>query len=456
VAVAAAVALVAAAAGVDRLAASVLEALKLGEWYLRRHFFFSLLPALLLAGALETFINKQAVLRRLGAQAPRARAYLAAGLGGAVLAVCSCTVLPLFAGIYRMGAGLGPATTFLYAGPAINVFAVTMTASALGYGLGAARAVAAVALSIAVGVGMETFLRSGAAPAPARVPAPAGAPSSGRPWWKNAVLLLLSLVTLVVLNWMVTGKLTVGIQCCPTGEVTEYVQGEVVDQDAQTVTLRETDSGRTRVVPRSVIADVRVLKRPASLAWRRWRYAIAALPALVLAWMIRYWLSRDERRRWAASSWGLARTVVPFLAAGILLAGLLFGRPGREGLVPSGWITSLLGSEPAGWAVTFAGELGATRWLAWVWLVWTNLFAAVVGACMYFATLTEVPIVGALMGSGMGPGPALALLLAGPVISLPNLLVVSRILGARRTACFTALVVGTSALAGLVFGGSAP
>jgi len=362
--------------GTPRFDAAVLEAFQLAKWYAREHVLLCLVPALFIAGGIAVFVSQAAVMKYLGAGAPKALAYGVASVSGSVLAVCSCTVLPLFAGIYRMGAGLGPATAFLYAGPAINVLAIILTARVLGLELGLARAVGAVAFSIVIGLAMHALFREDEAGrvAPAPVTDHAG---GGRSLGQEATYFGAMVAILVFANWG-----------APAG------------------------AG-------GVFAAVHAA-----------RWWLAAAGAAVLALALARWFARDEIAAWVEATWEFTKLIVPLLFVGVLLAGLLLGRPGHEGLIPSAWVSRLVGGNS----------------------LQANLFASVVGAFMYFATLTEVPILEGLLGAGMGKGPALALLLAGPALSLPSMLVIRGILGTRRTLAFVALVVVMATISGIVYG----
>jgi hypothetical protein len=338
--------------------------------YAHHHVLLCLVPALFIAGAIAVFISQGAVIRYFGAEASKVLAYGVASVSGTVLAACSCTILPLFAGIYRCGAGLGPATAFLYSGPAINVLAIILTARVLGWQLGLARAVGAVVFSVIVGLAMHFLFRK-----EERRRADAGA-------------------------------------------------GFVLPDDAGTRPLRKDAAYFAAMIGILVFANW----KGTWLAGARW-YVTGAL-ALLLVWMIAAWFRRDELRGWVAATWGFTKQILPLLFAGVLVAGLLLGRPGHPALIPERWIADSVGGN----------GLGA------------NLFAAVAGALMYFATLTEVPILQGLLGAGMGDGPALALLLAGPALSLPNLLVIRSVLGTRKTLVYLALVVVLSTAAGLFYG----
>jgi uncharacterized membrane protein YraQ (UPF0718 family) len=364
--------------GAPRFDGAVFEALALARWYAREHVLLCLIPAFFIAGAIAVFVRQESVMRYLGARANKALAYCVASTSGSVLAVCSCTVLPLFAGIYRMGAGIGPASAFLYAGPAINILAIILTARVLGIGLGVARAIAAVIFSIVVGLLMHfIFRKEEKAKNEAQTAAPP--PQAARPLWQNTLLFAALVGILVFANW---GK---------------------------------------PVEPSGFWAAIHHAKWP-----------ITGLFAAALAFfiLIAPRLARGEGTEWIEASWSFARQIMPLLLAGILVSGFLLGRPGDEGVIPSRWVSAAVGgnSLPA------------------------NLFAAIIGAFMYFATLTEVPILQGLLGNGMGTGPALALLLAGPALSLPSMLVIRKVMGAKKTGVFIFLVIVLSTIAGLLYG----
>jgi hypothetical protein len=372
-------------------------------------------------------------MKYLGAKANKLLAYGVASVSGGVLAVCSCTVLPLFAGIYRMGAGLGPATAFLYAGPAINVLAIVLTAGVLGFELGVARAVGAVVFSVVIGVVMHVLYRkeqAKRAAAAAAMPTPRVA----RPLWKNALVLAAMVAALVFANWAVSGRLTVGLRCCPEGTtVTHYVEGRVISETPRELTI-ELPDGQVKTYDRSWIASTELLDGPAYRAIHSARFYIAAAALAVLLILLAAWFPRGELSEWGRSTWGFAKQILPLLLVGVLAAGLLFGYERQAGLIPREWV---------------AGAVGGNS-------IWANLLASLAGAMMYFATLTEVPIVQGLLASGMGQGPALALLLAGPALSLPNLLVIRSVMGTEKTLVYAALVVVMATLSGLCFGLVAP
>lgn len=394
------------------------ESLHLIKWYAQEHVLLCLVPAFFIAGGIGVFVSQASVMRYLGAKANKVLSYGVASVSGTILAVCSCTVLPLFAGIYRMGAGLGPASAFLYSGPAINVLAIVLTARILGFELGIARIIGAVVFSVVVGLLMHLFFRKEeTARADAQLAMPD--PPAARPLWQTALYFATMIAILVFANW---GK-------------------------------PEQNTGFW-----STVYDIKWILTSAAaiglgvilVAWFRlsWqKMLLVAVPTAILSLLFREHpeigfaagfiglslvISRreDELGTWFEQSWGFAKQILPLLLGGVLVAGLLLGRPGHEGLIPSIWISSSVGGNS----------------------LWANLFASVAAAFMYFATLTEVPILQGLIGSGMGKGPALALLLAGPALSLPSMLVLRSIMGLKKTVVFVVIVVVMATISGLIYG----
>jgi len=416
--------------GTARFDGALMEALHLVKWYAREHVLLCLVPAFFIAGAISVFISQASVMKYLGAKAHKALAYGVASVSGAVLAVCSCTVLPLFAGIYRMGAGLGPAAAFLYAGPAINVLAIILTARVLGLELGIARAVCAVVSSIVLGLLMHLFFRK-EEDARAEAQAAMPEPEVERPLWKSALVFAAMVGVLVSANWAVSGRFQFGVACCPSPRALriDKVEGVKAREDEKHIYVAARE-GVTEEIPKDLLRWERPVESPAYLAIHRARFVISGLVLAALAVMLVRWFQRAELKEWTQASWELAKQILPLLLLGVLLAGFLLGRPGREGIIPSEWVTLAVGGNS----------------------IRANLLASIAGAFMYFATLTEVPILEGLIGSGMGKGPALALLLAGPALSLPNMLVIRSVLGTRKTLVFILLVIAISTISGVVFG----
>lgn len=403
--------------GTARFDNAVSESLQLVRWYAREHVLLCLIPAFFIAGAISVFVSQAAVMKYLGAGAKKVLAYGVASVSGGILAVCSCTVLPLFAGIYRMGAGLGPATAFLYAGPAINVLAMVLTARILGLQLGIARAIGAVAFSIIIGLLMHFFFREEEAQR-AAIQSKMPEPEAGRPLWQTGSYFASMVLLLIFATW---------------GEP-EHVQGFwatvhgikwwLVGAAGFALGVMLAGWFELKIWKLGLLVAAGLMLAFAASGPLLPFAAVTILLGIILA------TSGGELREWFDASWGFAKQILPLLLLGVLVAGLLLGRPGHEGLIPSTWIAQLVGGN----------SLGA------------NLFAAVSGAFMYFATLTEVPILQGLLGAGMGQGPALALLLAGPALSLPSILVLRSIMGIKKTAVFLLLVVIMSTSAGLFYG----
>ncbi|RKY14351.1 MAG: hypothetical protein DRP82_04220 [Planctomycetota bacterium] len=402
----------------ERFRKGVFESLALVRWYAREHVVLCLVPAFFIAGAISVFVSKESVMRYLGAQAKKVVSYGVASVSGSVLAVCSCTVLPLFAGIYRMGAGLGPACAFLYSGPAINVLAIILTARVLGLELGIARAVGAVSFSIVIGLLMHAIFRKEEL-AKAEAQVGMGQVEVVRPLWQNALYFASMVAVLVFANWgrpQHQGGLWAAIYAAKWW-ITAF---SAVGFGVALVLWFKVKWWQVFGVGLAVAVCALLLPQYPMLAF------IVGIVGLVVITSRR----NDEVGEWLEESWGFAKQILPLLFAGVLVAGFLLGRSGEEGVLPSRWVTAAVGGN----------SLAA------------NLFAAVAGAFMYFATLTEVPILQGLIGSGMGKGPALALLLAGPALSLPNMLVIRSIMGTKKTLVFVALVVVMATIAGKIYG----
>lgn len=404
--------------GWERFDRAVMEALHLAKWYAREHVLLCLIPAFFIAGAIAVFVSQASVMKYLGANAPKALAYGVASVSGTILAVCSCTVLPLFAGIYRMGAGLGPATAFLYSGPAINVLAIVLTARVLGIELGIARGVGAIAFSVVIGLAMHFIFRKEElekAKAAAGMPEP----ETERPLWQNAVYFASMVAVLVFANW--------GAPDSAGGFWYAIYANKWLLTGVSALVLALALLLWFGVRWWKVVA-VAVLVAGASFASPGGPLAPFTLGIFGLVIIANS--ESEEMQSWLEQAWTFAKQILPLLLAGVLVAGLLLGRPGEEGLIPSAYVGRLVGGNS----------------------IWANLFASVVGAFMYFATLTEVPILQGLLGSGMGKGPALALLLSGPALSLPNMLVIRSVLGTKKTVVFVVLVIVMATLSGMCFG----
>ncbi|NLI16441.1 MAG: hypothetical protein GX409_09175 [candidate division Zixibacteria bacterium] len=401
-----------------RLRGAVIESLALTKWYAQEHVILCLIPAFFIAGAIAVFVSQASVMKYLGAKANKVLSYGVASVSGTILAVCSCTVLPLFAGIYRMGAGLGPATAFLYSGPAINVLAIVLTARVLGMELGVARTVGAIGFSIIIGLLMHLIYRKEETEkinAQMAMPEPA----VNRPLWQNGLYFAAMVGILVFANWGKPNEATglwfliYSYKWLITGIMS-------VAFGAMLVFWFKLSKIAVGITALATAAIALVFPHQPLLAFS------AAVVGLSIITSRR----EDESGEWFSQTWGFAKQILPLLFGGVLVAGLLLGRPGMEGLIPSQWISGSVGGNS----------------------LWANLFASVAGAFMYFATLTEVPILQGLIGSGMGKGPALALLLAGPALSLPNMLVIRSIMGTKKTIVFVSLVIVMATIAGMVYG----
>ncbi len=361
-----------------RFTNAVFEALALVKWYAREHVLLCLVPAFFIAGAISVFVSQASVMKYFGAKANKFLSYSVASVSGTILAVCSCTVLPLFSGIYKRGAGLGPAITFLYSGPAINVLAIILTARILGWQLGLARAIGAVVFSVVIGLLMHLIFLKKERARHANGDFNVGEVKETRSL-AQAVLYFASMVVILVFaNW---GK------------------------------PLEGDHG----------------------AWSfiyQYKWWIAGFSLVSLAAMLIKWFKKDELKEWTSATWAFALQILPLLLGGVLISGFLLGRVGHEGVIPSRWVEALVGGN----------SLRA------------NFFSSIVAAFMYFATLTEIPILQGLIGSGMGKGPALALLLAGPALSLPSMLVIRGVIGTKKTIIYVALVVIMATISGMIFG----
>jgi uncharacterized protein len=397
---------------------AIMEALHLVKWYAQEHVLLCLIPAFFIAGAVGIFVSQGAVIKYLGAGANKALAYTVAAVSGTILAVCSCTVLPLFSGIYKRGAGLGPAMAFLYSGPAINVLAIIMTARILGFELGLARAIGAVLFSVIIGLIMSFIFRHDKSDIP---DAELNVPNDfkQRKLWQNIIYFAAMVGVLVFANfarpetnsglwfaifsykWLITGTfsfilgislvLWFGVEVWKIAVVTLVIGGLAL-------TFPITPVGLFFI-------------------------GIIALSLIVGS-------TKGETGEWLGESWWYAKMIMPLLLIGVVIAGFMLGQPGGEGVIPSAWIAGAVGGNSLS----------------------SNAFASVAGAFMYFATLTEVPILQGLIANGMGKGPALALLLAGPALSLPNMLVIRQVIGTKKTVVYVTLVVVMATISGMVFG----
>jgi len=353
-----------------------MEAFLMLQEYAHDHVLLCLVPAFFIAGAIGNFISQGSVMKYLGAKANKVLAYSVASVSGAILAVCSCTVLPLFSGIYMRGAGLGPASAFLYSGPAINVLAIILTARVLGPEIGIARAVGAIIFSVIIGILMHLIFikeeRARTEKGSLFIPED----ENPRSLFKTALYFFAMVAILVFVNW---------------GKDENMKIWNIIFQN---------------------------------------KYYITGFFFIALAIMLFRWFKKSELKDWVKSSKDFAVQILPLLFGGVLVAGFLLGRPGNQGIISQEWVARLVGGNS----------------------LFSNFFESIAGACMYFATLTEVPILQGLIGSGMGKGPALALLLAGPALSLPKMLVIRSVMGTKKTVVYVSLVVVMATVSGMFFG----
>ncbi|UCG28799.1 MAG: permease, partial [Bacteroidales bacterium] len=388
------------------------------KWYAREHVVLCLVPAFFIAGVISVFVSQGSVLKFLGGKANKWMAYLVASVAGSILAVCSCTILPLFSGIHKRGAGLGPAIAFLYSGPGINILAIILTARILGFELGIARIIGAVVFSIVIGLIMSLIYSKEERERANRQMDFRELPSE-RPMWHTSFHFFVLVLILVFANWGRPGS----------GEGPFYWLW---------VNKWYITAGLGLLLAYSLIRILRI----------KWIYVILsvflvavsgfifrgnqAIPFVVavIALILMTLFTEGEPGEWLYETWGFAKQILPLLGAGILIAGILLGTADGEGLIPDKWVSSLVGGNS----------------------LFSNFFASIFGAFMYFATLTEVPIIEGLIRNGMGQGPALALLLAGPALSIPNMLVIRSIIGTKKTIVYIILVSVMATISGMIYG----
>lgn len=416
----------------QRFTTAIDAALDLARWYAREHVVLCLLPAFFIAGVIAVFVSQGSVLKYFGANAKKWISYSVAAISGGILAVCSCTILPLFTSIYKRGAGLGPAVAFLYSGPAISILSIILTTRILGIEMGVARMVGAVAFSVVIGLAMSFLFRNEEKVKKGQqmniVPLP-----EKRPMWQTSMFFFTLVLILVFANWgapsaddagawsliymhkwHIVGVLSL-LMC--------WLLIKVLRLKTLWVAVGATLTGLSIVWANLSVANARLVP------------LVPMIVAVALLSIILLFDKRDgENREWALASWGFAKQIMPLLAAGVIMAGFLLGsthdNTAIAGIIPNEWIARAVGGNS----------------------LLSNLFASFTGAFMYFATLTEVPIIQGLLASGMGKGPALALLLAGPSLSLPNMLVIRGVMGTKKTAAYVALVIGMATVSGYVFG----
>ena len=406
-----------------KVTGAILEAFKMLQWYARNHTLACVVPALFIAGAIITFLSKEAVVRHLGPKANKVEAYSVASVSGTVLAVCSCSVLPMFAGIYRVGAGLGPASAFLYAGPAINILAVFLTARVLGFEIGAARAVGAVVFGIIIGLIMAAIFRKDEQQRSEVAAATPDPPPARRSLWQTVLYFACMMAFLVFSDWYNPGNVVVHKtdgQEIPAVLLQETRDEVVVQVDRPVAGLKVGDK---ITLAKADIAGIEEARSWVMTVYRA-KWFLAGVMGLAVLLMVWRWFDRGEVVEWMRNTWDFAKLLVPLLFGGVFIVGFL------GALLPDEQVAALVGDNS----------------------LKSNAIASVVGCLFYFATLTEIPILQALMEHGMHRGPALALLLAGPALSLPSLLVIRSVIGNKKTAVFTVLVVVMATIVGLGYG----
>lgn len=416
----------------DTFLSAIHSSLDLAKWYAREHIVLCLLPAFFIAGVIAVFVSQGAVLKYFGANAKKWVSYSVASVSGGILAVCSCTILPLFASIYRRGAGLGPAIAFLYSGPAISILSIILTARILGFEMGIARVIGAVVFAVVIGLVMSFIFRKEEKDKDAGqmniMPQ-----SEQRPMWQTGVFFFTLVAILVFANWGAPTASDHGIWASIYGAkwwITSalaiwlcVILVSVLHLNVWWIALGAISVAFSAFIADTFISDEKLAPLLPMI-----------VSVVVLAIILLSDKNNDENRDWIISSWGFAKQILPLLAVGVLTAGFLLGST-HDGIVLPGVIPD--------------------RWVEWAVggnSLWSNFFASFTGAFMYFATLTEVPIIQGLLASGMGKGPALALLLAGPTLSLPNMLVIRSVMGTKKTLIYVTLVILMATISGWIYG----
>lgn len=416
----------------ERFMTAVAATLDLARWYAQEHVVLCLLPAFFIAGVIAVFVSQGSVLKYFGANAKKWLSYTVAAVSGSILAVCSCTILPLFTSIYKRGAGLGPAIAFLYSGPAISILSIILTARILGPEMGVARIIGAVLFSVIIGLAMSFIFRN-EEKAKKEEQMNIVPPPEKRPMWQTSFHFFTLVLILVFANWGAPDSSDTGLwnsiftyKWHVVGTLSLLLCWSLV----KILKLRTlwVVIGAMATIVSAILANL-FIDNAKMIPLVPMIVAITALSVILL-----FDKRDEENREWALSSWGFAKQIMPLLAIGVVTAGFLLGsthdNTAVAGIIPNSWIE---------WAV------GGNSLLS-------NFFASFTGAFMYFATLTEVPIIQGLLASGMGKGPALALLLAGPSLSLPNMLVIRGVLGTKKTVVYVALVIVMATISGFIFG----
>jgi len=416
-----------------RFNTAVAATLDLVKWYAREHFILCLLPAFFIAGVISVFVSQASVLKYFGAQAKKWVAYSVAALSGTILAVCSCTILPLFSSIHKRGAGLGPAIAFLYSGPAINILAIILTARILGVELGIARTIGAILFSVIIGLAMSFIYRK-EEKAKKEDQMNITPPPEKRPLWKTSFHFFTLVFILVFANWGKPAEGDVSSIWYFLWSAKWYITGffgillgysliKILNIKWGWVLAAFVTTGLSAILSSVFITDSKLTPLVPML--------VGIISLSIITIMDK---NESENREWTMATWDFAKMIIPLLAIGVVIAGFLLGSThdgsSIAGIIPNEWISRLVGGNS----------------------IFSNLFASVVGAFMYFATLTEVPIIQGLIAAGMGKGPALALLLAGPSLSLPSMLVIKKVIGTQKTMVYVLLVICLSTIAGIIFG----
>ena len=408
--------------GNPKVSNAIFEAFKLLQWYIINHTLACVVPAMFIAGAISTFLSQASVMKYLGPDAKRPMAYTVASVSGIVLAVCSCSVLPMFAGIYTMGAGLGPASAFLYSGPAINVMAIFLSSRVLGLDIGLARAIGAIGFAFVIGLSMAFIFRKSEHVRNKAAMAMPPAPQPTRPLWKTGLYFLCLIMFLVFSDWYNTNEVTLTLK----NNTVMKASVQYSTQDFIEVKPYAPDGKMAVDALRINRSDIVTMKSEdnfvMSVNAMKWYLAGAMLLAILV--MLKKWFKRDEIKEWMTATWDFGMMIIPLLFGGVFVTGFI------GGILPEKGVAAFVGGNG----------------------ILSNFVASTIGALWYFATLTEIPITQMLMRLGMGKGPALALLLAGPALSLPSILVINKIIGWRKTLAFCLLTVVFSTIVGYVFG----
>lgn len=416
-----------------RFNTAIAATLDLVKWYAQEHVILCLLPAFFIAGVISVFVSQASVLKHFGAQAKKWVAYTVASVSGTILAVCSCTILPLFSSIHKRGAGLGPAIAFLYSGPAINILAIILTARILGFEMGVARTIGAVAFSIIIGSIMAIIYRK-EEKAKKEEQMNIVPPPEKRPMWQTSLHFFTLVLILVFANW---GKPAEGDTTSAWYSIWHY-KWWITGFFSLVLGYSLINILKIKwqwVLGAAIVTIVTILLSNSFIESDKLRPLVPMLVGIIALSVITILDKVDEENKaWTIATWDFAKQILPLLAIGVVTAGFLLGstHDGKSiaGVIPNEWISALVGGNS----------------------IFSNFFSSIVGAFMYFATLTEVPILQGLIASGMGKGPALALLLAGPSLSLPNMLVIRGVIGTQKTVVYVSLVVVMATITGLIYG----